>query len=86
MGYANGCILTDFHWRWRLAFVLSDSGIDGAIHRSLMPVSLRAHLWLERGGDERKDDILKCVLILLIRLDSETFTQLRFGLYTQDRN
>ena len=45
---------------------------------------LRAH-YVERGGDERTDEITEMRADFTYTPNSETFTQLRYGVYTQDR-
>lgn len=81
MGYANGYTY-DFTGGGDLPSFSSD-GINGPFTEADAS-KLRAH-YVERGGDERKDDITEMRADFTYTPDSETFTQLRYGLYTQDR-
>ncbi|MFT5838294.1 MAG: TonB-dependent receptor [Paraglaciecola sp.] len=81
MGYANGYTY-DFTGGGALPGFSSD-GISGPFTESDAS-KLRAH-YVERGGDEREDEITEMRADFTYTPDSETFTQLKFGLYTQDR-
>ena len=81
MGYANGYTY-DFTGGGALPAFSSD-GIDGPFTESDAS-KLRAH-YVERGGDEREDEITEMRADFTYTPDSNTFTQLKFGLYTQDR-
>jgi iron complex outermembrane receptor protein len=81
MGYANGYTY-DFTGGGALPAFSSD-GISGPF-TDADASKLRAH-YVERGGDEREDEITEMRADFTYTPDSETFTQLKFGLYTQDR-
>jgi iron complex outermembrane receptor protein len=81
MGYANGYTY-DFTGGGELPSFSSD-GIDGPFTQADSS-KLRAH-YVERGGDEREDDITEMRADFKYTPTSDTFTQLRYGLYTQDR-
>ncbi len=81
MGYANGYTY-DFTGGGALPAFSSD-GISGPFTESDAS-KLRAH-YVERGGDEREDEITEMRADFTYTPNSETFTQLKFGLYTQDR-
>lgn len=81
MGYANGYTY-DFTGGGALP-ALSSDGISGPF-TDADASKLRAH-YVERGGDEREDEITEMRADFTYTPDSETFTQLKFGLYTQDR-
>ena len=81
MGYANGYTY-DFTGGGDLPSFSSD-GIAGPFTESDAS-KLRAH-YVERGGDEREDDITEMRADFTYTPNSDTFTQLRYGLYTQDR-
>jgi TonB-dependent receptor len=81
MGYANGYTY-DFTGGGALPSFSSD-GIDGPFTESDAS-KLRAH-YVERGGDEREDEITEMRADFTYTPNSNTFTQLKFGLYTQDR-
>lgn len=81
MGYANGYTY-DFREGGALPGLSSD-GIDGPFTEADAS-KLRAH-YVERGGDEREDEITEMRADFTYTPDSDTFTQLKFGLYTQDR-
>lgn len=81
MGYANGYTY-DFTGGGDLPSFSSD-GIDGPFTQ-LDSSKLRAH-YVERGGDEREDEITEMRADFTYTPESDTFTQLRYGLYTQDR-
>ena len=81
MGYANGYTY-DFTGGGALPGLSSD-GISGPFTEADAS-KLRAH-YVERGGDEREDEITEMRADFTYTPDSDTFTQLKFGLYTQDR-
>ena len=81
MGYANGYTY-DFTGGGAIPAFSSD-GISGPFTESDAS-KLRAH-YVERGGDEREDEITEMRADFTYTPNSETFTQLKFGLYTQDR-
>ncbi|MDP5029749.1 TonB-dependent receptor, partial [Paraglaciecola sp.] len=81
MGYANGYTY-DFTGGGDLPAFSSD-GIDGPFTQADSS-KLRAH-YVERGGDERVDEITEMRADFTYTPNSDTFTQLRYGLYTQDR-
>jgi iron complex outermembrane recepter protein len=81
MGYANGYTY-DFTGGGELPSFSSD-GINGPFTQADSS-KLRAH-YVERGGDEREDDITEMRADFKYTPNSDTFTQLRYGLYTQDR-
>lgn len=81
MGYANGYTY-DFTGGGDLPSFSSD-GIDGPFTQADAS-KLRAH-YVERGGDEREDEITEMRADFKYTPNSDTFTQLRFGLYSQDR-
>jgi TonB-dependent receptor len=81
MGYANGYTY-DFTGGGALPAFSSD-GISGPFTESDAS-KLRAH-YVERGGDEREDEITEMRADFTYTPNSDTFTQLKFGLYTQDR-
>jgi len=81
MGYANGYTY-DFTQGGALPSFSSD-GISGPFTQADSS-KLRAH-YVERGGDEREDEITEMRADFKYMPDSDTFTMLRFGLYTQDR-
>jgi iron complex outermembrane receptor protein len=81
MGYANGYTY-DFTGGGDLPGVSSD-GINGPFTQADSS-KLRAH-YVERGGDERTDEITEMRADFTYTPNSETFTQLRYGVYTQDR-
>jgi TonB-dependent receptor len=81
MGYANGYTY-DFTGGGALPSFSSD-GISGPFTEADAS-KLRAH-YVERGGDEREDEITEMRADFTYTPDSDTFTQLKFGLYTQDR-
>jgi len=81
MGYANGYTY-DFTGGGALPSFSSD-GIAGPFTESDAS-KLRAH-YVERGGDEREDEITEMRADFTYTPSSNTFTQLKFGLYTQDR-
>ncbi|MFT4941883.1 MAG: iron complex outermembrane receptor protein [Paraglaciecola sp.] len=81
MGYANGYTY-DFTGGGELPSFSSD-GIDGPF-TDADASKLRAH-YVERGGDEREDEITEMRADFKYTPNSLTFTQLRFGLYSQDR-
>jgi iron complex outermembrane recepter protein len=81
MGYANGYTY-DFTQGGALPSFSSD-GISGPFTQTDSS-KLRAH-YVERGGDEREDEITEMRADFKYTPDSDTFTMLRFGLYTQDR-
>jgi iron complex outermembrane receptor protein len=81
MGYANGYTY-DFTGGGALPAFSSD-GISGPF-TDADASKLRAH-YVERGGDEREDEITEMRADFTYTPDSETFTQLKFGIYTQDR-
>lgn len=80
MGYANGYTY-DFTGGGLPG--LASDGISGPFTESDAS-KLRAH-YVERGGDEREDEITEMRADFTYTPDSDTFTQLKFGLYTQDR-
>ena len=81
MGYANGYTY-DFTGGGELPSFASD-GINGPFSQADAS-KLRAH-YVERGGDEREDEITEMRADFKYTPNSDTFTQLRYGLYTQDR-
>ena len=81
MGYANGYTY-DFTGGGELPAFSSD-GIDGPFTQADAS-KLRAH-YVERGGDEREDEITEMRADFTYLPNSDTFSQLRYGLYTQDR-
>jgi iron complex outermembrane receptor protein len=81
MGYANGYTY-DFTGGGALPGFSSD-GISGPFTQADSS-KLRAH-YVERGGDEREDEITELRADFKYTPDSDTFTQLKFGLYSQDR-
>ena len=80
MGYANGYTY-DFTGGGLPG--LASDGISGPFTEADAS-KLRAH-YVERGGDEREDEITEMRADFTYTPDSDTFTQLKFGLYTQDR-
>ena len=81
MGYANGYIY-DFTGGGDIPGLTSD-GISGPFSQADAS-KLRAH-YVERGGDEREDEITEMRADFKYTPNSDTFTMLRYGLYTQDR-
>jgi TonB-dependent receptor len=81
MGYANGYTY-DFTGGGDLPGLSSD-GISGPFTQADSS-KLRAH-YVERGGDEREDEITELRADFKYTPNSDTFTQLKFGLYSQDR-
>jgi TonB-dependent receptor len=81
MGYANGYTY-DFLGGGSLPGLSSD-GISGPFTEADAS-KLRAH-YVERGGDETEDEITEMRADFKYIPDSNTFSQLRFGIYTQDR-
>jgi TonB-dependent receptor len=60
---------------------LAVDGVDGAFSD---PSELRSH-YVQKGGADREDDITELKADFVYEPDSETFTQMRFGIYRQDR-
>jgi len=81
MGYANGYTY-DFREGGDIPSLMSD-GISGPFTEADAS-KLNAH-YVERGGDEREDEITEVRADFTYTPDSDTFTSLKFGLYTQDR-
>jgi TonB-dependent receptor len=81
LGYANGYTY-DFTGGGDLPGFTSD-GVSGPF-TDADASKLRAH-YVERGGDEREDEITELRADFTYTPDSDTFTQLKFGLYSQDR-
>lgn len=81
MGYPNGYTY-DFTGGGELPSFSSD-GISGPFSSSDAS-KLRAH-YVERGGDEREDEITEMRADFTYTPDSDTFTRMKFGVYTQDR-
>ncbi|XPF94671.1 TonB-dependent receptor [Colwellia sp. RE-S-Sl-9] len=81
MGYANGYTY-DFRNGGDIPGLQSD-GIDGPFTQADAS-KLRAH-YVERGGDEREDEITELRADFTYTPNSDTFTKLKFGLYSQDR-
>jgi len=81
MGYANGYTY-DFREGGDIPGLASD-GIDGPFTEADAS-KLRAH-YVERGGDEREDEITELRADFTYTPDGDTFTSLKFGLYSQDR-
>jgi iron complex outermembrane receptor protein len=81
MGYPNGYTY-DFTQGGELPSLMSD-GISGPFTTADAD-KLRAH-YVERGGDEREDEITEMRADFTYLPDSDTFTRLKFGVYTQDR-
>jgi iron complex outermembrane receptor protein len=81
MGYPNGYTY-DFTGGGSLP-ALSSDGISGPFTQADAS-KLRSH-YVERGGDEREDDITEMRADFTYTPNSETFTRLKFGVYTQDR-
>ncbi|MFT5711790.1 MAG: iron complex outermembrane receptor protein [Glaciecola sp.] len=81
MGYPNGYVY-DFTQGGDIPSLMSD-GISGPFVSGDAD-KLRAH-YVERGGDERVDEITEMRADFTYKPDSETFTRLKFGFYTQDR-
>jgi iron complex outermembrane receptor protein len=81
LGYANG--YTYDNTGGGSVPGLSSDGISGPF-TDADASKLRAH-YVERGGDEREDEITELRADFTYSPDSETFTQLKFGLYSQDR-
>jgi TonB-dependent receptor len=81
MGYPNGYTY-DFTGGGDLPSFASD-GISGPFTQADAS-KLRSH-YVERGGDEREDDITEMRADFTYTPDSDTFTRLKFGLYSQER-
>jgi TonB-dependent receptor len=81
LGYANGYTY-DFTGGGDLPSFSSD-GVSGPFTQADAS-KLRAH-YVERGGDEREDEITELRADFTYTPDSDTFTMLKFGLYSQDR-
>jgi iron complex outermembrane receptor protein len=81
LGYANGYTY-DFTGGGDLPGFTSD-GVSGPFTEADAS-KLRAH-YVERGGDEREDEITELRADFTYAPESDTFTQLKFGLYSQDR-
>jgi TonB-dependent receptor len=81
MGYPNGYTY-DFSAGGSLPLFSSD-GISGPFTQADAS-KLRSH-YVERGGDEREDDITEMRADFTYTPDSETFTRMKFGLYSQER-
>jgi TonB-dependent receptor len=81
MGYANG--YTYDNTTGGGVPGLNSDGISGPF-TDADASKLRAH-YVERGGDEREDEITELRADFTYLPDSDTFTQLKFGLYSQDR-
>jgi TonB-dependent receptor len=81
MGYPNGYTY-DFSAGGPLPLFSSD-GISGPFTQADAS-KLRSH-YVERGGDEREDDITEMRADFTYTPDSETFTRMKFGLYSQER-
>ncbi|WP_395339126.1 TonB-dependent receptor [Ningiella sp. W23] len=81
MGYPNGYTY-DFTGGGELPRFSSD-GISGPFTAADAGL-LRSH-YVERGGDEREDEITEMRADFTYTPDSDTFTRLKFGLYSQDR-
>lgn len=81
MGYPNGYTY-DFTQGGSIPGLSSD-GISGPF-TAADASKLRSH-YVERGGDEREDEVTEMRADFTYLPDSDTFTRLKFGVYTQDR-
>jgi TonB-dependent receptor len=81
MGYPNGYTY-DFTGGGAIPGFMSD-GISGPFTEADAS-KLRSH-YVERGGDEREDEITEMRADFTYLPNSDTFTRMKFGLYSQDR-
>jgi TonB-dependent receptor len=81
MGYPNGYTY-DFTAGGALPSFSSD-GISGPFTQADAS-KLRSH-YVERGGDEREDEITEMRADFTYTPNSDTFTRMKFGLYSQER-
>ena len=82
MGYPNGYTY-DFRQGGELPSLMSD-GISGPFTAADAD-KLRAH-YVERGGDERLDEITELRADFTYLPEGDTLTRVKFGLYSQDRS